>query len=150
MQPGVDINAALNEVFVKVFKNITGIEERVIQTGEYQNATANDMHVIETIGIAKPKNMTSVAKALSVTTGTLTISVNSLVKKGFVERVRSESDRRVVLVSLTEKGRMVYLEHQKFHEDLVNSIVHRLDDREKILLEKVLSNLNQYLKEMQK
>ena len=43
MQPGVDINAALNEVFVKVFKNITGIEERVIQTGEYQNATANDM-----------------------------------------------------------------------------------------------------------
>ena len=113
----MDINAALNEVFVKVFKNITGIEERVIQTGEYQNATANDMHVIETIGIGKPKNMTSVAKALSVTTGTLTISVNSLVKKGFVERVRSESDRRVVLVSLTEKGRMVYLEHQKFHED---------------------------------
>lgn len=150
VQGKVDINAALNEVFVKVFKNITGIEERVIQADEYLNATANDMHVIEAIGKGSPKNMTSVAKALSVTTGTLTISVNSLVKKGFVERVRSEEDRRVVLISLTEKGKQVYMRHQKFHEELVEGIVNRLDDQEKILLEKVLSNLNQYFKEMLK
>ncbi len=146
----MDINAALNEVFVKVFKNITGIEERVIRTEEYQNATTNDMHVIEAIGMGQPKNMTSVARALSVTTGTLTISVNSLVKKGFVERVRSEEDRRVVLVSLTEKGKLVYTRHREFHEELVQNIVNRLDDQEKILLEKVLSNLNQYFREMQK
>ena len=146
----MDISAALNEVFVKVFKNITGIEERAIRTGEYHNATANDMHVIEAIGMGKPRNMTSVANALSVTTGTLTISVNSLVKKGFVERVRSEEDRRVVLVSLTEKGKMVSIKHQKFHEELVESIVNRLDEEEKVLLEKVLSNLNRYFSKMQK
>ena len=146
----MDINAALNEVFVKVFKNITGIEERAIRTGEYHNATANNMHVIEAIGMGKPRNMASVANALSVTTGTLTISVNSLVKKGFVERVRSEEDRRVVLVSLTEKGKMVYIKHQKFHEELVESIVNRLDEEEKVLLEKVLSNLNRYFSKMQK
>lgn len=146
----MDINAALNEVFVKVFKNITAIEEREIRTEEYKKATANDMHVIEAIGTGKPKNMTSVARSLSVTTGTLTISVNSLVKKGFVERMRSEEDRRVVLISLTEKGKQIYRRHQKFHEEMVNSIVARLDEEEKVLLEKVLSNLNQYFKEMQK
>lgn len=146
----MDINAALNEVFVKVFKNITGIEERAIRTGEYHNATANDMHVIEAIGMGKPKNMSSVAKSLAVTTGTLTISVNSLVKKGFVKRIRSEQDRRVVLISLTERGKQVFRKHQRFHEELVESIVNRLNDDEKILLEKVLSNLNQYFKEMQK
>ena len=127
-----------------------GIEERAIRSDEYLNATANDMHVMEAIGNGQPKNMTSVAKALSVTTGTLTISVNSLVKKGFVERVRSEEDRRVVLISLTEKGKLLYTKHQKFHEEMVESIVRRLDDQEKILLEKVLSNLNQYFKEMRK
>lgn len=146
----MDINTALNEVFVKVFKNITAIEEQVIRTEEYQKATANDMHVIEAIGMGKPKNMTSVAKSLSVTTGTLTISVNSLVKKGFVERVRSEEDRRVVLISLTEKGKQIFMKHQKFHEELVESIVNQLDEQEKILLQKVLSNLNHYFKEMQK
>ena len=67
-----------------------------------------------------------------------------------MERVRSEEDRRVVLVSLTEKGKMVYIKHQKFHEELVESIVNRLDEEEKVLLEKVLSNLNRYFSKMQK
>ena len=49
----------------------------------------------------------------------------------------------------TEKGKQVYMKHQKFHEELVKSIVDRLDEREKILLEKVLSNLNGYFREMQ-
>lgn len=126
------------------------LEEQAIRSEAYQNATANDMHVMEAIGNGKPKNMTSVARSLSVTTGTLTISVNSLVKKGFVERVRSEEDRRVVLISLTEKGKALYRRHQKFHEELVERIVNRLNDQEKVLLEKVLSNLNLYFKEIQK
>ena len=135
----MDINTALNEVFVKVFKNIMALEEQAIRSEAYQNATANDMHVMEAIGNGKPKNMTSVARSLSVTTGTLTISVNSLVKKGFV-----------VLISLTEKGKALYRRHQKFHEELVERIVNRLNDQEKVLLEKVLSNLNLYFKEIQK
>lgn len=146
----MDINTALNEVFVTVFKNIMGIEERAIRSEEYMNATLNDMHVMEAIGDGQPKNMTSVAKALSVTTGTLTISVNSLVKKGFVERVRSEEDRRVVLVSLTARGKRLYERHRSFHQDMVKSIVGGLSDEEKIILEKVLSNLNQYFKALQK
>ena len=146
----MDINTALNEVIVKVFMNIMALEEQAIRSEAYQNATANDMHVMEAIGNGKPKNMTSVARSLSVTTGTLTISVNSLVKKGFVERVRSEEDRRVVLISLTEKGKALYRRHQKFHEELVERIVNRLNDQEKVLLEKVLSNLNLYFKEIQK
>ena len=144
----MDINAALNEVFVKVFKNIMAIEEKAVSGEEYHNATTNDMHVIEAIGIGRPKNMTAVAKALSVTTGTLTIAVNSLVKKGFVERVRSEEDRRVVLVSLTETGKDVYAHHQEFHTRLVESVVEQLSEEEKILLEKVLSNLSRYFKDM--
>jgi len=56
----------------------------------------------------------------------------------------------VVLISLTEKGKKVYMRHKAFHKELVESIVNQLDDQEKILLQKVLSNLNQYFKEMQK
>ena len=97
----MDITSTLNEVLVRLFRDITTIEERAIKTGEYKELTVNDMHVIEAIDVHEPKNMTTVAKALSVTTGTLTISVNGLVKKGYVNRTRSEEDRRVVLISLT-------------------------------------------------
>ena len=60
------------------------------------------MHTIEAIGMYK-KTTTEVAKELSITVGTLTIAINRLVKKEYVERIRSEDDRRVVKLGLTKK-----------------------------------------------
>ena len=59
-----------------------------------------------------------VAKKMGVTVGTLTIAMNSLVKKGYVNRSRSSTDRRVVLISLSEKGEKAYLYQTGFHEKL--------------------------------
>ena len=140
----MDINSALNELLVKTFRNINEIEERAIRTGEYKDVTPNDIHVIEAIGMGEKKNMSTVAKTLHVTTGTLTISINSLVKKNYVERVRSEEDRRVVLVSLTEKGRKAFLHHQQFHEKMVYAIVEQLSEEERLVLEKALMRINQF------
>lgn len=146
----MDINSTLNEILVKLFRNINTIEEQAVKSGEYKDMTTNDMHVIEAIGIDGEKNMSTVAKSLSVTTGTLTISVNSLVKKGFVDRVRSETDRRVVLVSLTDKGKKAFKQHQKFHEDMISAVVAQLDDDEKLILQKALVDLNTFFRSWQK
>lgn len=142
----MDITSTLNEVLVKLFREINTIEERAVKTGEYKELTVNDMHVIEAIDIYDAKNMTTVAKQLSVTTGTLTIAVNSLVKKGYVERSRSEEDRRVVLISLTEKGRSAYAQHKRFHQQMIDAIVKDLDAQEQVILKKALSNLNQFFR----
>jgi len=146
----VDINSTLNEILVKLFRNINTIEEQAVKSGEYKDMTTNDMHVIEAIGMDGEKNMSTVAKSLSVTTGTLTISVNSLVKKGFVDRVRSETDRRVVLVSLTDKGKKAFKQHQKFHEDMISAVVAQLDEDEKMILQKALVDLNTFFRSWQK
>ncbi len=142
----MDITSTLNDVLVKLFREITTIEEKSLKTGEYKELTVNDMHVIEAIDTNAPKNMSSVARALSVTTGTLTISVNGLVKKGYVDRIRSEEDRRVVLVSLTEKGRKAFAMHQRFHQEMIDSIVKVLSEEEQKVLGKALCNLNQFFR----
>ena len=142
----MNINHMLNEVLVRLFRNINIIEERAICSGEYKDVTANDMHVIEAVDMEGSRNMTSVAKTLGVTTGTLTIAVNSLVKKGYVERVRSEEDRRVVLISLSEKGRKAYLHHQRFHEQMIEAIVEELSAEEQVVLEKALVKLDRFFR----
>ena len=93
--------------------------------------------------------MTAVARALGVTTGTLTISMNNLVKKGYVQRVRSEEDRRVVLVSLTSKGKKAFEHHERFHEEMIRHVVEMLDENEKRVLEKSLEGLNRFFQKMQ-
>lgn len=145
----MDINDTLNEILVKLFRNINAIEEQAVKGGAYKDMTTNDMHVIEAIGMDEAKNMSTVAKALAVTTGTLTISVNSLVKKGFVDRVRSEKDRRVVLVSLTDKGKKAFRQHAKFHQDMIQAAVTRLNEEEKQVLQRALTDLNLFFRSWQ-
>ena len=126
----MEIEQTLNEILVKLFRNINTIEEQAIKTEKYKNVTTNDMHVIEAIGRDCPKNMTAVARELGVTTGTLTIAVNSLVKKGLAERVRSEEDKRVVLVSLSEKGMGAFEQHRLFHEGMIEAVVEQLTEEQ--------------------
>lgn len=140
----VDIYDSMNDILVKLFRDLMTIEEKAIITGEYKDITNNDLHVIDSIGTASPKNMSMIAKELSVTTGTLTIAINSLVKKGYVERSRSDEDRRVVLVSLSEKGRQAYEHHKKFHEEMIAATVKGLTGEEIKILERALINLKDY------
>lgn len=146
MEKVMNINSTLNDVLVKLFRNVNAIEERAMRTEEYKDVTTNDMHVIEAIGMEGARNMTSVARSLEVTTGTLTIAINSLVKKGYVDRVRSEEDRRVVLISLSEKGRRAYLHHRRFHEQMIESVVEELTEEEQQILEKALAKLYHFFR----
>lgn len=42
------------------------------------------MHIIEAVGIDKPKKMSEIARQLGVTMGTLTTGINGLVKKAML------------------------------------------------------------------
>lgn len=53
----MNINHVLNEVLVRLFRNINVIEERAICTGDYKDVTANDMHVIEAIDMEEARNI---------------------------------------------------------------------------------------------
>ena len=143
----VDLYESMNEFLVGIFKDIMDIEEKAIITSEFKDITNNDMHIIEAIGISEPKNMSTVAKSLSVTIGTLTIAMNNLVKKGYVERVRSQEDRRVVLLSLSKKGRKAYEHHKVFHNNMIQATVDKLTEEEKNILAKALVNLKGYFEE---
>lgn len=143
----VDNYGTLNEVLVNLFRDILEIEEKALATSEFQDLTNNDMHVIEAIGIEQPKNMSAIAKTLSVTVGTLTIAMNSLVKKGYVIRERGQADRRVVYISLSEKGRAAFQHHARFHQEMIRSITDRLSKEELDALTKALTVLNQWFRE---
>ena len=136
----------INNVLVNLINEIWELEEKAIITDEFRDLSNNDMHVIEAIDMEEARNMSSVARSLGVTTGTLTIAVNSLVKKGYVERARSEEDRRVVLVSLSEKGKRAYLHHRQFHEQMIEAIVEELSEEEQAVLEKALVKLDRFFR----
>ena len=74
--------------------------------------------------------------------------MNSLVKKGYVQRIRSEEDRRVVLVSLTEKGKRAFAHHKRFHDAMIREVLKGLDEKEQEVLRRSLLNLMAFFEEM--
>ena len=134
----------LNEMLVKLFNNIMDAEEKAIITEEYKDITNNDMHIIEAIGIEEPRRMSDIAKRLNVTMGTLTTNMNSLEEKGYIIRERSKTDKRVVLVVLTPKGKKAFCHHRGFHRNMIKAIVRGLDEDEMKVMIKCLLNLNQF------
>lgn len=126
------------------------IERNKLITGEFSDITTNDMHIIEAVGLKGHRNMSAVAQQLDITIGTLTITINRLVKKGYVIRQRSEKDKRVVHLALSEKGQRAYAHHQKFHEQLVDGVIEHLSEEELQVLTKALSGLINYFHEPNK
>ena len=136
----------LNEVLVHVFNHALKIEENSLIREEFKEISMNDMHIIDAIGNGEAKNMSSIAKLVGVTVGTLTIAMNNLVKKGYVVRTRSEEDRRVVLISLTEKGKKAYARHQEFHLEMIKAMREGLSDEQCLVLLQAIKNLKEHLK----
>ncbi len=143
---GVDmeLNKALNTLLVKLFRDIMNIEQEALITGEFTDITVNDMHVIEAIGMGEPSTSSAVAKKLSVTMGTLTKSIDRLTRTCYVLRERSEEDKRLVLLSLTEKGKRAFLHHQEFHKEMIEAALVQFDEQETRILLESLGGLADY------
>lgn len=142
-----DAYKKINYILVRLVNEIWELEAKSIITDEFKDLTNNDMHVIEAIGLSEDKNMSSVAKRLNITMGSLTTAVNHLVKKQYVERSRSEEDRRVVLVRLTEKGIAAYRHHEEYHRQMTEAVLEKLDDEDLPVLMKVLDAVNDFFKD---
>jgi len=144
MEPNLE---TVNDYLVSVFNDILTIEESELKKSQFNDLSITEMHTIEAIGVYKKKTSSEVAKELSITVGTLTVAINNLVKKGYVERLRSEDDRRVVKLGLTKKGKLLFRVHQHFHREMVKNILKGMEQEEEQALLRALKNLHDFLQE---
>ena len=142
----MNTDETLNEILVHLFQDLMDIEGRCLITEEFSDMTNNDMHIVEAIGLGEAKRSSEVAKLMSVTTGTLTRAVDGLVEHGYVVRTRSDKDKRVVYLTLTERGKAAYEHHKRFHENMVANVKANLSEEELAILIRALNHLNEYFR----
>lgn len=137
-------NRTLNELLVSLFNQVMDMEAKAVITEEFKDLTNNDFHIIEAVGIEEPRRMSEIAGRLSVTVGTLTTNMNSLEDKKYIVRERSSQDKRVVLVTLTERGRKAFFHHRDFHRQMIRSLTRELDEEETRILIRCLQKLDAF------
>jgi len=130
----------LSALIIEFYEKLSSWEHEVVRGG---SLTLPQMHTLEILGQHPPMRMKELAAKMGVTTGTLTVTVDRLEKRGLVTRAPNESDRRSVLVELTGPGRIHFEEHHKLHLDLTRDLAAALDENQSAALADILRTLNQ-------
>ena len=138
----------VNEYLTSIFNNVLVIEEVSLRGSRFKDISIKEMHTIDVIGKFPEATPSKVSKELMVTLGTVTTSLNNLERKGYVERIRSDQDRRVVYLHLTKKGRLVHRLHKRFHKAMVEKIIDGMSSEEIEVMGRGLTNLYQFLEDL--
>lgn len=144
------IKQDLNLFFVDCFNAILRQEECALEQAFNGELSVKEMHLLEAIDI-KQKNRqnssTGVAGHLGITLGSLTVAVQVLEKKGYIDKIKDEEDKRVSYLFLTEKGKLANAIHEKFHAKMIEEVINLLNEQEGEILISSLIKLKNYFKE---
>ncbi|AEH50509.1 MarR family winged helix-turn-helix transcriptional regulator [Pseudothermotoga thermarum] len=120
----MDVNS--REILTSIFDLVLAFSKRMVFNAEAASIGSMELYVLLYLFFKKPKKMSDIASEFAMTKSNITLVIDSLEKKGFVERERSDDDRRVLLVKLTSKG-----------EQICHQIVEQLSK----LIQRVISSL---------
>lgn len=142
----------LNAVIVDTYRSILKVEETILKRSDKIDLSINEMHMLEAVGKGKNhrRTISELAEELNITLPSVTVAINKLMKKGYVEKVRGEEDGRIVYVSLTRMGKKIDSVHRYFHESMVRSIIRDMTEEEQQILYKGVMKLDQFLKDQLK
>lgn len=118
----------VNEILEEFYKLFYKTEDMALKRG-IKCLTHTELHLIEAIG-EESLTMNELSDKIGITMGTATVAVSKLTEKGFIARVRSNSDRRKVYVSLTEKGSKALTYHNNYHKMIMSSITENIADKD--------------------
>ncbi len=100
-----------------------------------------EVHILDLIHRRGGQTMSELAARMATPLSTLTRVVDRLHKKGLIERVRQESDRRVVQVELSELGHRFGAHFESCQRQLVQKMLEPLSLGEREILLELMAKL---------
>jgi DNA-binding MarR family transcriptional regulator len=121
--------ADLQELVQDILKQFQGVNAAAAN-GPHADLNMQELRVVEFLGNKGPRMMRELAEYLAVAVNSMTSIADSLEQKELVHRHRSEEDRRVVRVELTDAGREVYQSLKEMHLQLFRTMLGALTEEE--------------------
>lgn len=106
-----------------------------IANGPHCELSQQELRLIEFLGAKGPQMMRVLAEHLALAVNSVTTVADRMEQKGLISRQRSEEDRRVVRLELTEAGKVMYRAADNARLQLFRTMLGALTpDEQEILL----------------
>ena len=83
--------------------------------------------------LVKKSKIQELGKVASITSGTITHTINKLLKLEYVERLQDTDDKRVFWIQITDKGREFFNKANEEHMKYASYILDDFTEEEKLL-----------------
>jgi len=121
--------ADLREVVQDILKQFQSVNAAAAN-GPHVELKMQELRVVELLGNEGPRMMRQLAEYLAVAVNSVTSIVDGLETKQLVRRTRSDQDRRVIRVELTDAGREIYDSLVEVNLRLFRSMLGALSEEE--------------------
>lgn len=99
--------AELRDVFHEIGRQFQAANS-VLPNGLHGTLSNQELRILDCLGKEGPQMMSTLADYLNLAGNSVTTIIDGLEKKSLANRQRSDEDRRVVRVKLTEYGHKIY------------------------------------------
>lgn len=117
------------------------LRDPIATTMDEMGLTPPQLHALLWLGHDGPLTMGDLARRSGITEKTITGVVDRLERLGLAERVRGETDRRVVRARLTRKGGSTYRRIDDLMRQKLQRLLGRLDAADRRDLFRIIGNL---------
>lgn len=117
------------------------VEKRLINNG----LSIMEYRILKRLLENGAQPMVKLAESNMITQGWVTSLVDRLELKGYVERIRSNIDRRVVNIAATPKGTEFYRKIMELHEEFISRTLNFMDHSDMEVLKGLLGKIEERL-----
>jgi len=104
-----------------------------------------EAHTIQAVGDNQGLNLTALAKAMNVTKATMSERVKKLTRQGLLRKSMALDNRKEILITLSEKGRLVEKGHEEAHRKMFKLFASHYGDQTEEQLELFNRAFSDYL-----
>jgi len=124
-------NVSIEELISLMFMAGRLMREQTVDHGTHCSLSIAQIKILSIAKNGETPTMKEVAHSLLITSPSATAAINQLVKNGYLERISDKSDRRIIRLKITAKGKKTYEDHYKILIEKIAEVLKNLNAQEK-------------------
>ncbi|WP_099352607.1 MarR family winged helix-turn-helix transcriptional regulator [Fredinandcohnia onubensis] len=138
----------LVDLYVDVSFSVNTIADSLVKEQLGTELTNEQHYTLRYINKVGSCTSTELAEVFEVKKSAITAIINRLFEKGLIDRTRDENDRRLVYLTLSDRGEKLFLKTEERVNNLVESIIGEFSEEEIVQFLKTYEKLNGILQKI--
>jgi len=124
-------NASIEELVSLMFMASRLVREQTVGHGTHCSVSIAQIKILSIMKDGGTPTMKEIANSLLITSPSATVAINQLVKNGQLKRIPDKTDRRVIRLKITAKGKKTFNEHYKVFVEKIGEVLKKLNVQER-------------------